>query len=122
MSYKAAVNAKRRKREGAIQEIVAVTTKEPTGEEQYIISSSGRFHPRGLPSLPDVILAGQIVQAIEEGRWTSTQVVTAFIKSATRAQEETNCITEGAYPSQPGCHVVLTRRVPSAVFRRVEDG
>ena len=43
------------------------------------------------------ISAGQIVQAIKEGRWTSTQVVTAFIKSAIRAQDETNCVTEGAW-------------------------
>lgn len=46
----------------------------------------------------NVITAGQIVRAIKGGQWTSTQVVTAFIKSAVRAQDETNCITEGEWP------------------------
>lgn len=49
-----------------------------------------------VPSLsPHIIPACQIVRAIRRGQWTSTQVVTAFIKSAIRAQDETNCVTEG---------------------------
>ena len=44
-----------------------------------------------------VIAACQIVQAIKDGQWTSTQIVTAFIKSAIHAQDETNCITEGLW-------------------------
>lgn len=40
-------------------------------------------------------LACQIVREIKQGQWTSTQVITAFIKSSMRAQDETNCITEG---------------------------
>jgi len=96
MSYKVVVNAKRTKREESIRETVALTTKELSQDEQRITSSSGTFRlhgPRGF--YPNDTLAGQIVQAIKEGRWTSTQVVTAFIKSAIRAQDETNCITEG---------------------------
>ena len=50
------------------------------------------------PGYSHVVVAGQIVQAIKEGRWTSTQVVTAFIKSASRAQDEMNCVTEGTRP------------------------
>ena len=42
-----------------------------------------------------IIAARQIVQAIKRGRWTSTQVVTAFIKSALQAHDRTNCVTEG---------------------------
>lgn len=64
------------------------------------------------------VSAGQIVQAIKEGRWTSTQVVIAFIKSAIRAQDETNCITEGAWLFQPGSDVVLIRRIASYVLGR----
>ena len=52
--------------------------------------------PVTLSLYPHVVTARQIVQSIRECRWTSTQVVTAFIKSAIRAQDETNCITEGA--------------------------
>ena len=48
MSYKAVATAKRRKREEAIKEIAALTTRELTQEEQGIISSSGKFHIRGL--------------------------------------------------------------------------
>lgn len=35
---------------------------------------------------------------IKGGRWTSTQVVTVFIKAAVRAQDENICITEGTWP------------------------
>ena len=42
-----------------------------------------------------IIAARQIVQAIKRGRWTSTQVVTVFIKSALQAHDRTNCVTEG---------------------------
>jgi len=40
-------------------------------------------------------LGHEIVQNIEKGVWTSTQVVEAFISQACRAHERTNCITEG---------------------------
>ncbi|KAF9644059.1 hypothetical protein BDM02DRAFT_3263754 [Thelephora ganbajun] len=85
MSYRVVVNAKHAKREEAIRETVALITRELSKAEQRITSSSSTFH----------LDTGQIVQAIEEGQqWTSTQVVTAFIKPAIRAQDETNCITE----------------------------
>ncbi|KAJ7213570.1 amidase [Mycena pura] len=38
--------------------------------------------------------ASQIVQHIERGRWTATQVVTAYIARAAVAHEATNCLTE----------------------------
>ena len=51
MSYKTVVNAKRKKREEAITEIAALTTRELTQEEQGITSSSGEFHIRSLQGL-----------------------------------------------------------------------
>jgi len=44
MSYKAVVNAKRTKREEAIKETVALTTRELSQEEGRIASSSGTFY------------------------------------------------------------------------------
>ncbi|KAF9786269.1 amidase signature enzyme [Thelephora terrestris] len=78
MAYRLVVNAKRTQRDEAINETAAITTRELSEEDQRIVSSS----------------ACQIVQAIKNGQWTSTKVVTAYIKSAIRAQDETNCITE----------------------------
>jgi len=37
----------------------------------------------------------EIVKSIQDGDFTSTQILKAFIKSAVIAHEETNCITEG---------------------------
>lgn len=37
----------------------------------------------------------EIVQGIKEGRWTSTEVLDAFVARALEAQEATNCLTEG---------------------------
>lgn len=50
MSYKAIVNAKRAKRDEAIRETAALTTRELSQEEQRIASSSGTFH-LGIPGL-----------------------------------------------------------------------
>jgi hypothetical protein len=36
-----------------------------------------------------------IVQGIKEKRWTSTQVLQAFVGRAIAAHERTNCLTEG---------------------------
>ena len=50
MSYKVVVGAKRAKREEAIRDTVALTTRELSKEEQRITSSSGTFHLGGPPS------------------------------------------------------------------------
>ncbi|KAF9642131.1 hypothetical protein BDM02DRAFT_3133305, partial [Thelephora ganbajun] len=94
MSYRVIVNAKRAKREEAIRETAALTTRELSEEEQRITSSCSTFISAVLLACSNVIVASQIVQVIEEGQWTSTQVVTVFIKLAVRAQDETNCVTE----------------------------
>jgi hypothetical protein len=51
MSYKAVVNAKRTKREEAIREAAALTTRELSQEEQRITSSGGTFHLGSPPNL-----------------------------------------------------------------------
>jgi hypothetical protein len=51
MSYKVVVNAKRAKREEAIREAAALTTRELSPEEQGITSSSGKPCLSGLSSL-----------------------------------------------------------------------
>lgn len=38
-----------------------------------------------------------IVHGIKEKRWTSTQVLQAFVNRARLAQERTNCLTEGEF-------------------------
>lgn len=97
MSHKVISDAKRIKREEAIRDAAVVTTRELSKDERNIVSSSGTYCASAFPLFlyPYAITACQIVQAIKDGRWTSTQVVTAFIKSAIRAQDETNCVTEG---------------------------
>ena len=82
---------------------------------------AARFIPIILVACSNVAPAGQIVQAIEKSQWTSTQVVTAFIKSAVRAQDATNCITEGDWPFRLCSDIFLTRWMPSIVLRRAED-
>ena len=123
MPYRIVVDAKRTQREEAISGAAAFTTRELSIEDRRIVSSSGAFllisailgvHSRVIP-------ACQIVQAIKDSQWTSTQVVTAFIKSAIRAQDETNCITEGLWPFLALADVVLTRWLLSIVCRRAED-
>ena len=123
MPYRIVVDAKRTQREEAISEAAAFTTRELSIEDRRIVSSSGAFplisavlgvHSRVIP-------ACQIVQAIKDSQWTSTQVVTAFIKSAIRAQDETNCITEGLWPFLALANVALTRWLLSIVCRRAED-
>ena len=121
MSYKVVIDAKRTKREEEIRETAALTTRDPSKEEQRITSSSGTFYFYILQVCSNVILAGQIIQAIREGRWTSTQVVTAFIKSAIRAQDETNCVTEGAPLFCLGSDIALMRWVLSAILGCAED-
>ena len=37
----------------------------------------------------------QLTAGIKEGKWTSTRIVHAFIRSARRAQLSVNCLTEG---------------------------
>ncbi|KAL5536849.1 hypothetical protein ACEPAF_672 [Sanghuangporus sanghuang] len=40
------------------------------------------------------VTASEIVKKIGEGEWTSSQVVSAYIRQAIRAHEATNCLTE----------------------------
>ena len=54
-------------------------------------------------------------KAAEQGK-----PVTPFIKSVMRAQDGTNCITEGIWSFELYCNAVLTRRLPSIVLRRAE--
>lgn len=44
-----------------------------------------------------------IVEGIKEKRWTASRVLHCFIRSARRAHERTNCLTEGErpYPTRP---------------------
>jgi hypothetical protein len=42
-----------------------------------------------------VVDATQIVRNIEQRKWTAVDVVTAYIWRAVKAQEATNCLTEG---------------------------
>jgi len=51
MSYKVVVNAKRARREEAIKETAALTTREPSQEEKRIASSSGTFRLHSLCGL-----------------------------------------------------------------------
>ena len=73
-----------------MRDVVALVTRELSREEQFITSLSGTFR-----ICSNVAPAREIVYANEEGRYTSTQVVTALIESTVRAQDETECITEG---------------------------
>ena len=41
------------------------------------------------------VLGLEIVKSIQDGEFTSTQILKAFIKSAVIAHKEKNCITEG---------------------------
>lgn len=54
-------------------------------------------------------MTGQVVQATEEDRWSSTRLGTAFVRSTMRAQDENNCVAEGVRWSWPYPGVVLTR-------------
>jgi hypothetical protein len=47
----------------------------------------------------------EIVQGIKERRWTSTEVLSAFVARAVAAQEATNCLTEGEPVESPNCDV-----------------
>jgi len=51
MSYKVVVDAKQARREEAIREAVALTTRELSQEEKRIASSSGTFNLRSLCGL-----------------------------------------------------------------------
>ncbi|KAJ6606604.1 amidase [Mycena vulgaris] len=66
----------------------------PFSSEYKVLSESKTRQP---PSTHGAFLkatASEIVDHIQRGEWSATQVVTAYIARATLAQETTNCVTE----------------------------
>lgn len=68
------------------------------------------FRPSGVQVSSDIqqeILCSSntaIVQGIKDKRWTSTQVLQAFVSRAIVAQERTNCLTEGKSMDDKASH------------------
>jgi hypothetical protein len=50
-----------------------------------------------------------IVYGIQEKEWTAVQVLSAFIRKAKEAHEQTNCLTEGEFAARKwSCEAVPT--------------
>lgn len=92
----AIVNEKREQRTQSLADV-----KKDAPEHQVYLKATGQRFSSFWPALYccgpilTIHVASEIVVRIQNGEWTATEVLEAYISRAAYAQEKTNCLTEG---------------------------
>ena len=83
------------------QRIVGLAEVRDVSQAQYVfLKATGSFTTLHINDdkpilLYLILLASEIVTHIENGEWTASEVLEAYIARAAFAQSRTNCLTEG---------------------------
>lgn len=88
------VEVKTAERARLLAQVSIETAMDASGRDAYL-KATGLSLFRALQSMDSyVTVASDIVANIEQGKWTASEVLEAYIQASVRAQEVTNCLTE----------------------------
>lgn len=88
------VEVKTAERARLLAQVSIETALGASGRDAYL-KATGLSLFRALQGMDSyVAVASDIVANIEQGKWTASEVLEAYIQASVRAQEVTNCLTE----------------------------